>query len=319
MKPDTTSSRTFVLAALAAVFLGVPAHAQYREYYVRGRVVDTEKNPLPGVEIRLRDVATSRDYHVKSGKDGKYELAGLPHGLYEVTFSKEGYAAKSDQWKLEAPQERMQKVDLPDAILASEARIREVQTLKEAEAGIKAAGDRIKADDPDRAIALLKPLLEKRPDDENALFFIGIAYARKKMYREAVEAQEKVARIKPEFPSAYFELGVSYRHLGENEKALAAYAKNLELDPRNADSAYNSGLILFELNRVEEALARFEQGLAARPADPELLQMAGVCCLNQGRYEAAVAHLEKARGATNDPAKIAFLDEMLTKVKTRLK
>ena len=318
MKRDTTS-RICILAAFAAFFVTAPAQAQYREYYLRGRVVDTEKNPLPGVEIRLRDVATSRDYRLKTGKDGKYELAGLPHGVYDVSFSKEGYAGKTDQWKFETPQERMQKVDLPDAVLASEAKIREVQTLKEAEAGVKAAGEKLRAGDPDTAIALLLPILEKRPDDENALFFIGLAYAKKGMHREATEAQEKVAKIQPRFAPAHFELGVGYRQLGENEKSLAAYAKNLELDPANADAAYNSGLILFEMNRVDEALARFEQGLAARPADPELLQMAGVCCLNQGRYEAALAHLEKARSATRDPAKIAFLDEMLSKVKTRLK
>jgi tetratricopeptide (TPR) repeat protein len=307
------------MAALLAFGMAVPALAQYREYYLRGRVVDTEKNPLAGVEIRLRDVATSRDYRVKTGKDGTYKLAGLPHGVYEVTFAKDGYAGKTDQWKFETPQETMQKVDLPDAILASEARIREVATLKEAESGVKAAGEKLKAGDPDGAIALLRPVLEKRPEDENALFFIGLAYAKKKMYREAALAQEEVARVKPGFPSAYFELGVSYRHLGENDKALAAYAKNLELDPQNADSAYNSGLILFELNRVDEALHRFEQGLRARPADPELLQMAGVCCLNQGKLESAVGHLEKARAAAKDPEKVAYLDEMLAKVKTRLK
>lgn len=318
MKKETTS-RIGILAAFAAFSLAAPGWAQYREYYLRGRVVDTEKTPLAGVEIRLRDVATSRDYRVKTGKDGTYKLAGLPHGVYEVTFGKEGYAAKTDQWKFETVQETMQKVDLPDAVLASEAKVRDVQTLKEAEAGIKAAGEKMRGGDPDGAIAALRSILEKRPKDENALFFMGLAYAKKEMYKEAIEALAQVAEIQPAFPGAYFQLGVCYRHLGEPEKALAAYAKTLELDPGNADAAYNSGLILFEQNRVEEALARFEQGLAVRPADPDLLQMAGVCCLNQGRYEAAVAHLEKARGATTDAEKIAVLDEMLGKIKTRIK
>jgi tetratricopeptide (TPR) repeat protein len=307
------------MAALAVFGLAVPGRAQSREYYLRGLVIDTDKKPIAGVEIALRDVARSRDYHVKTGKDGTFKLVGLPHGVYAVTFRREGYAARTDEWKFETPQETMQKVDLPEVVLASEAKIREVQTLKEAEAGIKAAGEKMRAGDPDGAIAALQGILEKRPKDENALFFMGLAYAKKKMYKEAVEAFTQVAGIRPTFPGAYFELGVSHRHLGEPEKALAAYAKTLELDPANADAAYNSGLILFELNRVEDALARFEQGLAARPTDPDLLQMAGVCCLNQGKYEAAVAHLEKARGATSDPGKIALLDDMLGKVKTRIK
>jgi uncharacterized protein HemY len=47
--------------------------------------------------------------------------------------------------------------------------------------------------------------------------------------------------------------------------------------------------------------------------------MAGVCYLNQAKFEAAVSYLERARAATQDAEKVAYLDEMLAKVKTRVK
>ena len=302
-------------AALGALLLATPVFAQYREYYVRGRVVDTQKKPIPGVEIHLLDVETSRTYDMRTDKDGVFKLVGLPHGKYEVTFSKEGYVPAQDEWKFEARQERMQKVDVPEVILASEALAQEVQRRKEAEAAFTEAAAKIQKGDFDAAIALLRGLLEKDPDDGNALFFFGLSYVKKKMYQDALDPLTRVTELTPGFPRAYFELGVCYRQLGDRKKALAAFEKNLELDPANTDSAYNAGLILFETNRIDEALVRFESGLLSRPEDPDLLTMAGRCDINQGKFKTAVERLEKARAATTDPDKSAFLDELIGRVK----
>ena len=302
----------------AALLLAAPAHSQYREYYVQGRVVDSAKKPIPEVEIRLRDVATSRSYHVRTGKDGAFKLAGLPHGVYEVAFAREGYAPKQDEWKFEAPQETMQKVEVPDVVLASMARLREVERLKEAESGVKQAAEKIRQGDFDGAVRLLQGLLAKNPEDANALFFLGLSYARKKMYREALEPLTRVTELNPAFPRAYFEIGVCQRQLGDLPKALAAYDRNLQLEPGNADGAYNAGLILFETGRVDEASVLFERGLASRPQDPELLEMMGRCSLHNVKLEEAVAYLEKARAASTDAGKIGFLDELIRTVRAQL-
>lgn len=210
--------RIGMAGATLALVLSAPALAQYREYYVRGKVVDIGKQPIAGVEIELHDVATSRRFNMKTGKDGTFKFAGLPHGIYKASFAKDGYAPRQDEWKLEAPQDSMQRVEIPDVVLAS-------------------------------------------------------------------------------------------------RDQLAAFEKALELDPSNADAAYNAGLILFETNRIEEALRHFEQGLASKPEDPDLLEMAGRCYIHQAKLERALESLQKARGATADAAKAAFLDELIAKLK----
>ena len=258
-------------AALATLLLAAPLFAQYREYYVRGRVVDPQKKPIPGVEIEVRDVETSRTYHMATDKDGVFKLAGLPHGKYAVSFSREGYVAAQDEWKFEAKQERMQKVDVPDVVLVSQSQVQKALSLKEADSAVKEAGERLRTRDFDGSIALLQAALGKNPKDANALFFLGLSYAGKKMYREATDALTQVTELTPDFPGAYFELGVCLRQLGDVEGALASYEKNLELDPANANSAYNAGLILFETNRIEEALALLREGPsleAGRPGAP---------------------------------------------------
>jgi len=301
---------------LATLLLAAPLFAQYREYYVRGRVVDPQKNPIPGVEIEVSDVETSRSYHMATDKDGVFKLAGLPHGKYAVSFSKEGYAAEQDEWKFEAKQDRMQKVDVPDVVLVSESHIQQTLRLKEADSAVKEAGEKLRTGDLDGSIALLQGVLSKNPKDANALFFLGLSYAGKKMCREAVDALTQVTELTPAFPGAYFELGVCHRQLGDMEKALAAYEKNLDLDPANANGAYNDGLILFDTNRIEEALASFEKGLLSKPEDPELLEMTGRCYIHQGKFGTAVERLEKARAATADPDKRAFLDQLISKTRT---
>jgi len=310
------------LVTALSLLLATPVLTQYREYYIRGRVLDTQKEPIPGVEISLRDTATSRRYQLKTDKKGVFKLAGLPHGIYEVTFTKERYLPKQAEWNFETTQKTMLRVEVPDVVLVSQAQIQEAQRFqeaearfKEAEAEFKEAAEKVRDGDLDGAITSLQGFLEKNPENPNALFLLGVSYARNKLCQEAVDTLTRATELSPEVPVAHFELGVCYRELGDLPKALEAYDKATQADPANADSAYNAGLILFETNRIDEALVRFEKGLASKPDDPELLEMAGRCYVHQAKLEAAVEHFEKARAATTDPDKIAFLEELISQTK----
>lgn len=304
-----------IATVLGTLVLASSGLAQYREYYVRGRVLDAQKKPLPDVEVALLDASTSRRFNMKTDQKGEFKFAGLPHAVYEVTFAREGFVTGKDKWEFGAPQDRMQRVEVPDVILASQAQVQEVQRFEGAKTGVEDAAAKLRKGDLDGAISGLEKVLEKSPQDPNALFYLGLAYAGKKMYAQAVGPLTRVTELSPAFPGAYFELGVCHRALGDLPKALASYDKNLELAPDNADANYNSGLILFETNRTDEALVRFERGLLSRPGDASLLEMAGRCYIHDAKFRQAVDVLEKARAATTDPAKLALLDELIQKTK----
>ncbi len=314
-----TRSAIHAAAVLATLILASSALAQYREYYARGRVLDEQKKPLPDVEITLVDPSTSRTFRMKTDQKGEFKFAGLPHAKYDVTLARDGYVTAKDTWKFDAVQERMQKVDVPDVVLVSQAHAAHVEQMKEADAGVKKASEKIRGGDFDGAVALLEPVLAKDPADVNALFYLGLARAAKQQYREAVEPLTRVTELQPTFPGAWLQLGICHAKLGETDKALSAYDKNLQLEPASTAALYNSGLLLFDANRVDEALARFEQGVALKPADPDLLDMAARCYINQGKFDRAAEHLEKARAATTDPARIAQLDALIAQVKARIK
>jgi tetratricopeptide (TPR) repeat protein len=308
-----------VFAVLFALFLAFPLLGQYREYYISGTVTDTQKKPLEGVEISLRDAGSSRSYTLKTKKNGEFKFAGLPRGDYKVVLKKDGYAVKKDQWKLLEAKAKMEKVEIPPITMVSEEVVEEIQRLKETEAGIKAASEKIKQGDLDGALAGLKAILEKNPQDSNALYLTGVAYLRKDLPAEASGPFLKVTELSPKFAAAFYQLGVCYQKQGQPDKALAEYEKAIALEPGNPDVFYNAGLLLFGLTRIDEALAHFEKALALRPDDPAYLEMAGRCYINKAEFPKAIEYMEKAKAGTTDPERVKFLEELIATLKAQIK
>ncbi len=308
-----------VCAAVLVAALGLPGLAQYREYNISGKVVDSRNNPLAGVEISLRDLATSRSLTLKTKADGSFRYVGLPHGIYQVVFRKQGFAEKTDEWKFETPQDKMLKVEIPPVILVSADVIVEAEKMQQAAAEVRAAAEKVRAGDYDGALAMLQPIVDRNPNDSNALYMLGLARQRKGLWAEALPVFLRVTELAPEFAVAFYQAGVSYQRLGQPEKALEQYRKSHDLEPANADLVYNMGLIEFEMGRIDEALARFEQALVLKPDDPAFLEMAGRCHINKGDFPRAVSFLEKARAATTDPDRIKFLDDLIAKLKEQIR
>lgn len=308
-----------IVLSLFCVALVLPSLGQYREYYIYGKVVDTNSQPVEGVKVSLQDKNSSRGYSIKTNKKGEYKLIGLPHAIYSVSIEKEGYETKTDEWDFNIPQDRMQKVEMQTIIMVTRDQFSEFKRAKQAEADFKKATERMQQEDFDAAVEILKRMVTDNPVDANAFYLLGIAYMKKQMYLEATEALTKVTKLTPSFAGSFHQLGLSYQQQNEKEKALQYFEKALERKPDSVDSLYNAGLILFELNRIPEALTHFEKALELNPDDPEFLEMAGRCYIHQGDYGKAVDYLEKAKGLSAEQQKIEFLDHLITKIKEQIK
>jgi len=308
-----------IICFFICFFLTVPLFSQYREYYVYGVVVDTNGQPIPGAEMFLRDTMTSRSYRVTTDKEGKYKLVGIPHGIYRVSISKEGFKTRTVEWNFDSPQDRMQKVEIEPIVMVSEELIEKIQWAKKAQEDFKEASEKVSQGDLDGAINILKGMIENNPEDANAHYLLGISCLKKKMFPEAVEAFTKTIELSPSFAGAYHQLGLYYQHQNEKEKALEYYEKAFELEPESVDSLYNAGLILFQLSRIDEALTRFIKALEKRPEEPEFLEMAGRCYIHQGDFTRAAEYLEKAKNAYSDEEKVKFLEQLIAKLKEMIK
>ena len=116
-------TRVLVIAALLTVGAGVAALAQSREYRISGTVVDSEQRPIAGAAVEIRERTSRQGFKVKTDAAGVFKLTGLPHGFFEVTFTKAGYQSRTDQWDLSAPQEPMKKVEYNPYVLLSDEQV----------------------------------------------------------------------------------------------------------------------------------------------------------------------------------------------------
>lgn len=315
--------QTFLILGIICLFLctafTIPCLGQYREYYIFGKIVDIDDQPIPKVEIFLRNIKTSRRYKISTDKNGNFKLIGLPHGIYEATMQKEGYETKTDEWNFDTPQERMQKVELQTIVMVTTKQIQEIQQAERAQSDFKEATEKIRQADFEGAMIILEKMKEENPEDANAHYLLGIVYLRKMMLSEAIEALTKTTELSPSFAGAYHELGLCYQQQKELDKALQYYEKAIELEPNSVESLYNEGLILFELGRVPEALTYFEKALELKPNDPEFLEMAGRCYIHQGDFPKAIEYLERARDKHLAPEKKEFLEGLIEKLKEQIK
>src|SRR5207237_2636400 len=87
--------RPVSLAALflALISLAVPAAAQTTNGVISGIVSDAQGGVLPGVTVTGRNIETGITRTVVTESDGRYRLAALPPGRYEVRAELQGFGA----------------------------------------------------------------------------------------------------------------------------------------------------------------------------------------------------------------------------------
>jgi hypothetical protein len=83
--------KVFVLVVIALA-MAMPAAAQIDQGRLTGTVTDAQNAVLPGVTVTARSASLMGVRSVVTGADGKYSIAPLPSGEYELTFELAGFA-----------------------------------------------------------------------------------------------------------------------------------------------------------------------------------------------------------------------------------
>ncbi len=146
----------------------------------------------------------------------------------------------------------------------------------------------------DAAEPLLKQAISIESNHPDALRFLGIIYAQRKDFQQALKYFDAVIKVNPQNGIAHSNLGNVLFELSQFEKAIHAYDKSISLNPSYAEAWSNKGNALYELERYEEALIHHDKAIAMNPSYAEAWSNKGNALYELERYEEALTHHDRA-------------------------
>jgi tetratricopeptide (TPR) repeat protein len=305
----------FLALALAAT----AALAQSREYRVSGAVVDTDKRPIAGATVEMRERTSRTAFRVTSDERGAFRMVGMPHGIYDVKVAKPGYQTRTDEWSLSEPQDSLKRVEINPYVLMSEGQVADIARNTRLRSQLDEAMGLMHKGESAAALVVLEKMLAEQPDDANAHYLIGLCRLQTGELEAAAVSLGRATELSPDFAAAHTNLAICYEKLKDPARALASYEKALALDPDNPIALYNAGALRYNAGKAAEALPYFERMLKTKPDDDRALEMAGYCELQALHYAKALDHLERARPLITDSERAAALDEILKELRQQAK
>jgi len=100
---------------------------------------------------------------------------------------------------------------------------------------------------------------EIRPEDANALFYVGLVSLRQARWREGMEAFRLAAEKGGSRPAVLHNLGLAYEHLGRLEEAEGAYAEAATRNRNDARIALGWGVVALKRGDHESAAGRLDR------------------------------------------------------------
>lgn len=143
---------------------------------------------------------------------------------------------------------------------------------------------------PEKAIAYLKKILETDPKHGKAYYLLGALHAEIGMYDRAIEEMSQAVRFEPNLPTAHFQLGLLYVTSARVEEAREAWKPLDKLGEENPLFLFKRGMLHLVNDEFEACIADLNKGISLNDFNPNL---------NNDMNKIAAA----AEQALNNPAK----------------
>jgi tetratricopeptide (TPR) repeat protein len=129
---------------------------------------------------------------------------------------------------------------------------------------------------------------------------LGVGFARKGAFPEAVERYKTSLSLKPGFDEAENNWGVVLASQGQLDSAVAHYQRALASNPDNPDAEVNWGNVLVRRGNTTEAIAHYRRALWIRPDHADAHHNWGVALARDNKLDEAMTHFQAALSI--DPA-----------------
>lgn len=185
---------------------------------------------------------------------------------------------------------------------------------------------RLQQGKPGEVQKLVRPILDRNPDDIDALNLMASALMRDGRSDEGLEMLAHISRLQPDSPAAQIKLGAGLMITGQDEAAARHFETAVDLDEKyqqadillvmnylhkkdyqaaiDAAKAYGSrhprsttphnvlGKVYLSANRPDDASRSFNKALSIAPGDPAANHALATMALNKGDLETARSHYQ---------------------------
>lgn len=173
------------------------------------------------------------------------------------------------------------------------------------QASVTSAKVYIQQNSYDTAIELCQKAIESQPDDSEAYFVLGEAYAGKEMYREMNEAYNKAEELgtkhtaeieenRQKFWFLSFNNGVRFINSNQIERAVESFAAATELLPDKIEAFKNLAYSYAQMDRGDDAVETYKRAREVDPDDLEVIFNLGRLLYRMKDYDGAISYFQEA-------------------------
>ena len=175
------------------------------------------------------------------------------------------------------------------------------------------AVESIQKGDLNGAERLLRQSLVMAPKNSEAFRLLGVVFAFKGNFQEALKSLDKAIKLDPNHWLAHSNRGNVLKDLNQFEAALKSYDKTIALQPNYAEAHNNKGNAFQELKRYQDAVKSYDQAIALQPSYAEAYSNAGNALKKLNLLDLALIAYEKAL-ELGDQSGIALSGYLSTKM-----
>ncbi len=302
------ASRILTAGALWAL-LAIPAQAQLA--LLKGRVVDNDGNPIPGVQVTVTsEELTSYRKTLTTNKDGQIRLRFQQNQAqyrFDFLFEKPGYQSftvpmspsvtqkMDEEWVMDQAETQVVEShgDLGSVVTGSSS-----AAVEAFNAGLTAQ----RAGDLATARGKYQEALEADPSLAPAQISLAQVLLDQQDYAPAVEAADRAIELEFGRADALRIKHQALRALGRREEAEAVSAELAEAEGAVASARrlYNEGGEAFQAGDQQTALAKFQQAAELDPSLTDAHHAIATLEYGKSNYEASATAAEKALALGSD-------------------
>jgi tetratricopeptide (TPR) repeat protein len=286
-------NKHFILAVIVISAFIVPAPGQddLGKGRISGIVVDESGAPIEGALVVAKSLRSETKLEGKSDSKGKFAIAGLGTGNWQIVATKDGYGTSSLDMNIKQLSNNppisftLKKISGPTAVASN----------KEAMALLDQGNALLAQENYDQALQVFEDFIGKHPEIYQVHLNTGTCYLKKGDLDKAEaefklvldKTMETYGDLKKDTDAslrATAGLGEVSLRRGDFDSAQKYFAQALDISPQDEVAAYNVGELLFSNQKIDEAIRYLELATQIKKDWPKPYLKLGYVYLNKGDF-----------------------------------